>query len=69
MRNVLRIRYASELLNVLGLSDTEFNPQTRFLLAAKLNEPGRLSSGRAAKFAGMERAEFLALIPTVGVYR
>jgi predicted HTH domain antitoxin len=67
MQNVLRIQYESELLKVLGMSDTEFNQQARFLLAAKLYELGRLSSGRAAELAGMERVEFLALIPTVGV--
>jgi len=67
MQNVLRIKYESELLKVLGISDAEFSQQASFLLAAKLYELGRLSSGRAAELAGMERVEFLALIPTVSV--
>jgi len=48
-------------------SRSEFAEEARFLLAAKLYELGRLSSGQAAKLCGKTRVEFLLALPRVGV--
>jgi hypothetical protein len=44
---------------LLKMSDAEFAGELQFLAAAKLYELGRLSSGKAAELAGMQRVEFL----------
>jgi len=41
--------------------------EARFLLAAKLYETGRLSSGQAAKLCGKGRVGFLLSLPRIGV--
>jgi predicted HTH domain antitoxin len=41
------------------MDEAEFARELRTLAAVKLYELGRLSSGRAAELAGMERVEFL----------
>nr|BAL59553.1 hypothetical conserved protein [Candidatus Acetothermum autotrophicum] len=55
----LKIPYPTELPQALGETPEEFEREVRFLVAAKLYELGRISSGRAAELAGMERVEFL----------
>jgi predicted HTH domain antitoxin len=52
---------------MLKLSDDEFREELRFLAAAKLFELGRLSSGKAARLAGMARVKFLRELERVGV--
>ena len=54
------------LREVLDPSAEEFERELRFLVVAKLYELGRISSGRAAELAGMERIEFLR---SLGQYR
>ena len=49
------IEYPSGLPELLKLSDLEFARELPFLAAAKLYEIGRLSSGKAARLAGMNR--------------
>jgi predicted HTH domain antitoxin len=49
------------------MSDAEFSRELLFLAAAKLYELGKLSSGKAAQLAGMERVEFLYALARVGV--
>jgi predicted HTH domain antitoxin len=56
-----------DALKLLDLSPEEFNKEARFLLAAKLYEQGIVSSGKAARFCGMGRVEFLLALPSVGV--
>jgi len=51
----------------MGLSKEKFSAEAKLLLAAKLYELGRLSSGEAAKFAGKGRVEFLLELPSLGV--
>jgi predicted HTH domain antitoxin len=52
---------------MLKMSDQEFAEEVRFLAAAKFFELGRLSSGMAAKLAGMSRLAFLTQLSRVGV--
>jgi predicted HTH domain antitoxin len=50
-----------------GQSVEEFVREAKLLLALKLFELGRLSSGRAAEMAGMGRVEFLFEAGQAGV--
>jgi predicted HTH domain antitoxin len=61
------IEYPSELPELLKLSDPEFARELPFLAAAKLYEVGRLSSGKAARLAGMDRMTFLRELDRIGV--
>lgn len=65
--NSLTIEYTDDVLFSLGLSDKEFSKEAKFLLAAKLYELGKLSSGKAATLAEMERVEFLFSLSKLGV--
>jgi len=56
---VVKIPYPEDLPGVMGKTPEEFERELRFLVAAKLYEMGRVSSGRAAELAGMSRVEFL----------
>lgn len=67
MQHKLLIEYGDEVLLGTGLSEAEFDAEARFLLAAKLFELGRLSSGQAAKLCGKERVEFLFSLERIGV--
>ena len=53
------IPYPEGLPQTLKLSDSEFAEELRFLAAAKLFELGKISSGKAAKMAGVDRVSFL----------
>lgn len=53
------IPYPEGLPQSLKLSDSEFAEEIRFLTAAKLYELGKISSGKAAKMAGMDKVSFL----------
>ena len=61
------ISYPAGLPQLLKLSDREFVRELQFLAAAKLFELGRLSSGKAARLAGMSRALFLRELNRIGV--
>lgn len=67
MRHSLTIPYGDDLLLALGLSPAEFSAEAAFVLAAKLYELGRLTSGQAAKLCGKERVDFLLELPRVRV--
>ena len=63
----LTIEYGDDVLLSLGMRKEEFDHEARFLLAAKLYELGRLSSGKAAQLCGMDRVTFLLSLHRVGV--
>ena len=67
MPRTLTIEYGEEVLLGTGLSPEEFCKEAKFLLAAKLYELDRLTSGQAAKLCGMERVEFLFSLRRIGV--
>jgi predicted HTH domain antitoxin len=52
---------------MMKMSEGEFVDEVRFLAAAKLFELGRLTAGKAAQLAQMERVEFIYRLGTIGV--
>ncbi len=67
MPNTLTIEYDDALLFNLGVAPEQFSVEAKFLLAAKLYELGRLSSGQAAQLAGKSRVDFLLSLTNIGV--
>ena len=61
------VTYPEGFPQMLKMSDAEFAEELGFLAAAKLYELGRLSSGKAAKLAGLGRVEFLYRLAQIGV--
>ena len=55
------------LLIETGQTREQFVQEATFLLASKLYELGRLSSGRAASICGLDRVTFLLTLHRVGV--
>jgi len=62
----LTIEYPPEVLWALQQEPQEFEADARLLLAIKLYEIGRLSTGLAAKLAGVPRSAFIFML---GRYR
>lgn len=67
MRHTLTIDYGDDVLFSMSLSPDEFVEEAKFLLAAKLYELGKLSSGQAARLCGKGRVDFRLSLPRVGV--
>lgn len=67
MNHTLQITYKDDVLLSAGLTRKAFNDEARFLLAAKLYEMNRISSGQAAKLCGKSRVAFLLELPRIGV--
>ena len=63
----LTIPYSEELLLSLKASPAEFEAEARLLLAVKLYELGRVSTGRAAELAGMSRVDFMFALGRFGL--
>jgi predicted HTH domain antitoxin len=61
------ISYPAGIPQILKLSDREFANELRFLAAAKLFELGRLTAGKAARLAEMDRVSFLYELGRIGV--
>jgi len=64
--NVLTIKYSDDILFSLKESKEEFEEEARYLLALKLYELGKISSGKAAKMAEISRVAFLL---RMGMYK
>jgi predicted HTH domain antitoxin len=67
MVRTLMIPYDDSVLLESSLPQADFEREAKLLLAAKLFEIGRLSSGKAAELCGMGRVEFLLSLKRVGV--
>lgn len=65
--NVLTIPYPEEILLSLKESPAEFEAEARLLLAIKLYELGRVSTGTAARLAGMSRVAFMFALSRFGL--
>jgi predicted HTH domain antitoxin len=63
----LMIEIPEDVLVGTGQSREDFVREARFLLAAKLFEMGRLSSGKAATLCGMGRVDFILAAGRAGV--
>jgi predicted HTH domain antitoxin len=65
--NVLTIPYSDDLLLSLKKSPQEFEDEARLLLAVKLYELDRVSTGGAAKLAGLGRVAFMFELARFGL--
>jgi len=65
--NELRIPYSEDLLLSLKESPDEFEAKAKLLLAVKLYELGKVSSGMAALLAGVSRVEFIFALDRFGL--
>lgn len=65
--STITIECPNHVLQALEETPKAFAREARVLLAAKLYEIGRLSSGRAAELAGMGRVQFLDVLKTYQV--
>lgn len=64
---VIHIDLPESVLLATGQSQEDFVREAKFLLALKLFELGRVSSGRAAEICEMPRIDFLLLAGRSGV--
>ena len=65
--HTLTINYPPEVLWALGQKSDEFEAQSRLLLAVKLYEMDKLSTGLAAQLAGVPRITFMFLLGQHGL--
>lgn len=63
----LNIAIPEDVLLSTGQSREEFTQEARFLLAVKLFEVGRLSSGKAASLCAMGRGDFVLAAGRMGI--
>ena len=66
MSSTLHIEYPAEWPDALQRDRASFEQEARMAMAVKLFELGRLSSGMAAKLAGLDRVTFLLRLHEFG---
>ena len=66
MQKTLTVDYGDNVLLALGLSEDQFGEEAKILLAVKLYELGRLSSGAASALAGIPKPLFLVKVGDYG---
>jgi hypothetical protein len=64
----LVVEYPEELPGLLKMTEGQFAAEVRFLVAAKLFELGKLSSGKAAAMAALGRVAFLQKLGAYGFH-
>ena len=67
MTKSLIIAYRDDVLLALGLTSEQFCEEAKLLIAVKLYELGRLSTGTASALADMPKPLFLAKLADYGV--
>ena len=67
MKRTLTVDYSEDVLLALGYSPRQFSDEARILVAVKLYELGRLSSGAAAKLADIPKPLFMMKLADYGV--
>lgn len=65
--NTVMFELSLDALASPGVSPESLASEAKFMLALKLFEVGRLSSGKAGKLCGMGRVEFLLAAGRAGV--
>ena len=65
--STVAIEVPEDILFASGYSREDFAREARFLLALKLFEMGRLSSGKAAELCSMTRLHFLEAVSRAGI--
>jgi predicted HTH domain antitoxin len=63
----LIIEYPAEILWAVQQEQAEFEADARILLAVKLYETGKLTTGLAARMAGVSRSTFIFLLGRHGL--
>lgn len=63
----LTIPYSDDLLLSLKTDEDGFEQEARLLLAVKLYEQGRISTGMAAQLAGLGRVAFMFALHRFGL--
>jgi len=64
----LTLKIPHDVPALLKMSEADFAREAQVLLAVKLFELGRLTSGKAAELAGMPRATFLYILNQYNVH-
>ena len=59
---LLTLKIPSDVPSLLKMSEADFAHEAQVLLAVKLFELGKLTSGKAAELAGMPRVAFLHML-------
>lgn len=67
LTNFVTIPYPETLLLSLKKNSAEFENEARLLLAVKLYELERITTGTAAQLAGMSRLEFILTLSRFGL--
>ena len=67
MTRSFTIDYGDEVLAALGLTPDEFCEEAKILIAVKLCEMRRLSTGAAAELAGLPKPLFLTKLADYGM--